>query len=494
VKGCETMNRRDFLGRTGLLAGAAILGQVVSSEESYARRGGRTRPDVVFIAIEDIAPLMGCYGHPVVRTPNIDALAKRGVVFNKAYCQVAVCNPSRATVSSGLRPQTLGVFNNSVDWRRRIPEGMPTLPEFFRDNGYETVICGKIHHHQRYFTDATEQAQQREDRMWQKTLRAKSKGPVKPALAPSAERPAWLKEDDYIARSLRWGPTGLTDSEQRDGAIAGAVAAELKAIRDKPLFMAVGLHAPHYELRAPDKYFEMYPPDRIVLPTNPPNDLADVPHEYSTFNTTDDRWLNAAEKRQVIAAYYACISYIDACIGTIIGALKQAGREDNTVVCVWGDHGMHLGEHYLWRKYTLFENAARVPFVIAAPGTAKAGSVCNRLVELIDIYPTLADLCGFEIPGGLEGASVKPLLQNPARPWKKGAFTSQSPRNHSLRTERWRYTEWGGAENAELYDHENDPGEFNNLAKDPEHAAIVAELRGLLKAGFKAALPADVRR
>ena len=487
------MDRRDFLKRSALFTGAAALGEVVLPGESYGRkRKSEEKPNVIFIAIEDIAPLMGCYGHPVVKTPNIDALARRGVLFNRAYCQVAVCNPSRACVSTGLRPETTGVFNNSVDWRQRIPRGMLTLPEFFRDNGYETVICGKIHHHQRYFKDATKEAQEREDRMWSRTLRARSKRPVQPAISPGAKRPAWLEEDHYIARSLKWGPTGLTDAEQRDGAIAEAVATELKAKRDKPLLMAVGLHSPHYDLRAPDKYFRMYPPDKIVPAKNPENDLADVPHKYSVFNTTDDKWLSENEKRQVIAAYYACISYVDACVGIVVNALKQSGREDNAIVCLWGDHGMHLGEHFLWRKYTLFENAARVPFMIAAPGAARTGAVCNRLVELIDIYPTLADLCGLKVPRGLEGISMKPLLQDPERSWKRAAFTSQSARNHSVRTPKWRYTEWGGPENAELYDHENDPGEFNNLAKDARHSTIAAELSKLLNTGWKAALPAHV--
>ena len=468
------------------MAGVAALGGSISPEDSYGRRRGvDARPNVLFIAIEDIAPLMGCYGHPVVRTPNIDALAKRGVLFNRAYCQVAVCNPSRACVSTGLRPQTTGIFNNSLDWRQRIPEGMLALPEFFRDKGYETVICGKIHHSQRYFKDAIDQAQQREDRMWHRKLRAPSKRYARPAVAPKAPRPAWLKPDDYTARSLKWGPTGLSDAEQRDGAIAKAVATELKAKHDKPLYMAVGFHAPHYELRAPDKYIEMYPPDEITLPKNPENDLADVPHEYSMFNTTDDRWLSEDEKREVIAAYYACISYVDTCVGILMDALKQTSQEDNTIVCLWGDHGMHLGEHFLWRKYTLFENAARVPFIIAAPGTAKAGAVCNRPVELIDIYPTLADLCGLGVPEGLEAISMKLLLIDPERPWKKAAFTSQGPKRHSLRTQRYRYTEWDSPANAELYDHENDPGEFTNLARDPKYSATAAELSGLLHAGWK---------
>ena len=480
------MDRRDFLQRCSLVAGAAAFGRPASADESYGRReGAAERPDVVFIAIEDIAPLMGCYGHPVVRTPNIDALAGRGVLFNRAYCQVAVCNPSRACVSTGLRPQTTVIFNNSVDWRRRIPEGMLALPEFFRDRGYETVICGKIHHHPRYFKDASEQAQKREDRMWHRQLRAPSKPYSRPAIAPKAARPAWLKPDDYIARSLKWGPTGLSDTEQRDGAIAKAVATELKAKHDKPLYMAVGFHAPHYELRAPDKYFRMYSADEITLPKNPENDLADVPQEYSTFNTTDERWLSEDEKREVIVAYYACISYVDTCVGILMDALKQAGREDKTIVCLWGDHGMHLGEHFLWRKYTLFENAARVPFIIVAPGTAKAGAVCNRPVELIDIYPTLTDLCGLGVPDRLEGISMRPLLMDPERPWKKAAFTSQAANRHSLRTERWRYTEWDGPASAELYDHQSDPGEFTNLAKDPKYSATVAELSRLLHDGWK---------
>jgi len=484
------MDRRDFLKKSTILASVAAAASTALPQKARARsQKPNDRPDVLFIAIEDIAPLMGCYGHPIVKTPNIDALASQGVLFNNAYCQVAVCNPSRASVSTSLRPQTTGVFNNSIDWRRRIPQGMLTLPEFFRDNGYETVTCGKIHHHQRYFKDASDQAQQREDRMWHRKLRSPSKRYAKPAISPKADRPAWLKPDDYIATSLNWGPTGLTDTEQRDGAIAKAVAAELRAKHEKPLFMALGFHAPHYSLRAPDKYFRMYPPDKIILPKNPANDLDDVPHKYSSFNTTDDKWLSDPEKRQAIAAYYACISYIDTCVGIITDALKESGRRHNTIICLWGDHGMHLGEHFLWRKYTLFENAARVPFMIIAPGAAKAGAKCKRPVELLDIYPTLADLAGLGPPKGIDGISMKPLLKNPASPWKRGAFTSQGPKNHSIRTEKYRYTEWNGPENAELYDHEKDPGEFKNLAKKPKYAPIVADLTKLLNTPFKTAPP-----
>lgn len=476
------MTRRTFLHRGGLLVGAAALA-------ARARAQATDRPDVLFIAIEDVAPRMGCYGHPVVKTPHIDSLARRGVVFERAYCMVPVCNPSRAAVASGLRPETTGVFGNSVDWRIRMPDGHSTLYECFRDAGYETAVCGKLLHHERYFKDKTPEAQQRENRFWTTRLGAPAKGARKPATRPKAPMPKWLKKGDYNERSLNWGPTGLADIEQRDGATATAVAKKLAAKRDGPLFMAVGLHAPHYPLRAPDRYFAMYPPDRIELPQVPDNDLADVPYRYGTFNTTDELWCSPDETRQEIAAYYATISYIDTCVGILLDALREAGRERNTVVCLWGDHGMHLGEHGLWRKYTLFENACRVPLVIAAPGVAKEGAACRRPVELIDMYPTLADLCDLPEPKGLEAVSMKPLLADPERPWKQCAFTSRGKGQRSLRTERHRYTEWGGPDKAELYDHQTDPGEHTNLAKDPEHAATVAELSKVLRAGWKAALP-----
>jgi iduronate 2-sulfatase len=448
-----------------------------------------SQPNVLYISIEDIAPLMGCYGHPIVKTPNIDALAGRGVVFHNAHCQVAVCNPSRASISSGLRPETTGVFNNSVDWRRRLPEGHRTLPEFFRDHGYETVNCGKIHHHQRYFKDASEEAEAREQRMWTRKLKAPSKPSRRKPVGPKAPRPDWLAPDDYIVRSLKWGPTGLDDTEQRDGATAAAVASFLKEDHKKPFFMAVGFHSPHYALHAPDKYFEMYPWQSIRLPENPSDDLDDVPVDLPHFNTTDHRWLDDDEERQEIAAYYACISYVDTCVGLLTAALDEAALTDNTIVCLWGDHGMHTGDHFLYRKYTLFESSARVPLVITAPEVAKAGTACKRPTELIDMYPTLADLCGLDVPEGLEGISMKPLLADPSRPWKKGAFTSKGRGQTSVRTERWRYTEWGSPDKAELYDHQNDPGEFTNLAGKPEHAATVAELQELLHGGWQAALP-----
>jgi uncharacterized sulfatase len=439
------------------------------------------KPDVLFIVIEDLAAITGGYGHPLVKTPNIDKLAKGGVLFDRAYCQAAVCNPSRASVSTGLRPESTGVYNNSLDWRGQIPPGHLTLPEYFQANGYETVTCGKIHHHERLFKRAIPGAQEREDRMWNRKLAIQAKGYVTPPRRPGAPRPEGLKPEDYISRSLEWGPTGLTDWQQQDGAIAQAVARELKTDRDRPRYLAVGFHAPHYPLRAPDKYFAWYPLEKIQPAQSPAHDLDDVPVQYSAFNTTDEQWLDEQEKKQVLAAYYACISYVDACVGLLIEALVESGRLDNTVICLWGDHGMHLGEHSLWRKFTLFEGSTRVPFLIVAPGVSPPGSICKRVVELVDIYPTLADLCGLPVPDGLDGISMKPLLQDPDRPWKQAAFSCKSATRRSLRTERWRYTQWDSPQQAELYDHETDPGEFTNLAKDPAYSDVVSELRRLLE-------------
>lgn len=310
-----------------------------------------------------------------------------------------------------------------------------------------------------------------------------------PPTRPKAPRPEWLQEDDYIYRSLEWGPTGLTDAQQRDGAIARAVAREIRKDSSKPRYLAVGFHAPHYPFRAPGKYFDGYAPEHMKLAESPADDLDDVPVSYSAFNTTDHRWLDESEKKQVLAAYFACISYIDACVGVLIDALEEAGRWDHTVICLWGDHGMHLGEHFLWRKFTLFEGSTRVPFLMVAPGVSMQAAVCTRVVELVDIYPTLADLCGLQAPSGLDGISMKPLLENPARPWKQAAFSCKSATQRSLRTERWRYTQWDGPDKAELYDHDNDPGEFNNLASDPDYRSVVSRLRTLLENDPRAAFP-----
>ncbi len=395
------LTRRSFLAALGSLALGSAL-----PRGAVARRK-RKPPDVLFISIEDIAPFMGCYGHPVVKTPHIDSLARRSVTFTNAHCPGPICNPSRAALSTGLRPDTTGVFTNDLDWRGMIPSGHTTLYEHFRDNGYETIKCGKLHHGEFLFKKKFPGGQAWENALWNRTLKTAWGGSPRKPVRPKAPTPGWLPTADpkskmpwknYLAWSLNWGPTGLADDAQGDGAKARAVATELLAEHDRPRFLAVGLQAPHYPLRAPDKYYAMYDPEEIRLPASPYGDLDDVPKKYGWSNTTDDRWLDEEEKKQVAVAYYASISYVDACVGVMLDAVRKAGREDDTIVCLWGDHGMHMGEHFLYRKGTLFENSTRVPFIISAPGASGNGSACSRPTEIIDIYPTLADLCRLPSP------------------------------------------------------------------------------------------------
>jgi uncharacterized sulfatase len=430
---------------------------------------------------------MGCYGHPIVRTPNIDALANRGVRFHHAYCATPVCNPSRASVMTGLRPPTLDCFTNSVDWRVRIPKGMRTMAEHFQDNGYETVRLGKINHAPRLFSKSYPEGQAREDAMWDRTLKASGEKARREPHQPSRPRPAVLKPTDYNARSLRWGGNGLEPEEDRDGRIAQRAVEFLNEQSGKPLFFTVGFHAPHYPQIAPDRFINMYPPEDVVLPRDE-GDLDDVPGNFGVFNTVDEGWLTDDEKRGVIAAHYGTISYVDWCVGVLMDGLERSGRAENTLVCLWSDHGLHMGEHGLWRKNTLFEGAARVAFMMAGPGIA-AGRPCRGMTELVDIYPTLADLAGVGAPNGLDSYSMRPILEDPDAPWKKAAF-SYGPNNRtSLRTEKWRYTSWGEPGREEFYDHERDSREHVNLAGRPEHQAALEEMRALMNGGWEAARP-----
>ncbi len=455
----------------------------------WVLRASGSRPDILIISIEDCSPLMGCYGHPIVRTPNIDALADRGVRFHHAYCTAPVCNPSRAAVMTGLRPPTLDCFTNSVDWRVQIPSGRRTMAEHFQDNGYETVRLGKITHAPRLFAKSFAEGEAREQAMWDGTLDARGEKPRIEPHAPSRPRPAVLKADDYNARSLRWGGNGLEPEEDRDGRIARRAAEFLKEQSGKPLFFTVGFHAPHYPQIAPDRFINMYRPEDIVLPRDQ-GDLDDVPGKFGVFNTVDEGWLTDDEKRGVIAAHYATISYVDWCVGVLMAGLEESGRSGNTLVCLWSDHGLHMGEHGLWRKETLFEGATRVAFLMAGPGIQR-GKPCRRVTELVDIYPTLADLAGVGVPEDLDSDSMRPILTDPDAPWKKAAFTYGRNSRTSLRTERWRYTHWGEPGHEELYDHESDSREHLNVAAASEHRATLEEMRKLMEGGWRAARPKE---
>ncbi len=439
----------------------------------------KPRLNVLFIVADDLNNNLGCYGHRLVQSPNIDRLATRGVRFDRAYCQYPVCNPSRTSFLSGRHPDTTGIVDNVTPTRTFLKDTV-FLPQYFRQQGYLTLKVGKIFHTGDAFEDP---------RSWDEDLRETTHAKNPPA--------------SQIVRRQGQGGVVLkaADEDTWDGLVARQAVERMdKAVRQgKPFFLAVGFRRPHTPYIAPQKYFDMYPPQDILLPTEPPEHLQGIPPIALTYKSGGKPLTN--QRRETMAAYYASISFMDAQVGVLLNALDRGRLWEKTVVVFMSDHGYHLGEHGgLWHKMSLFEESARVPLLVAVPGR-KANTACQRLVELVDLFPSLTELCGLTTPAGLEGTSLVPLLDDPTRSWKKAAFSVVSraivngtqrldptKMGRSLRTERYRYTEWFEG-SAELYDHVKDPQEFQNLAKDPRHAKTVAELKQLLQKGWKAAQP-----
>ena len=431
------------------------------------------------IACDDLNTRIGCWGDPVVRTPNIDRLAARGMRFERAYCHYPLCNPSRTSLLSGLRPDTTQVFDNNTPPRTTIGN-VAFLPEWFSQHGYFTAKIGKVAHGT--YEDAVK---------WD-ISRPATPGPNahrEPGGKKRGKNGKQVGEEGGI--KLSWTHTDNKDEDEPDGHTARQIVEILdQKANSGPFFVAAGFHKPHLPWVAPKRYFEMYPPEQINLPDTPANDRDDIPPIALT-HTAGDEELTDLDKKKCIASYHACTTFLDAQIGVLLDALDHHKLWDNTVVILWADHGWHLDEHLgLWRKMTVFEEASHVPLIIAAPGM-KRGVSCRRLAEWTDIYPTLTQLCGLQNPPGLEGMSLVPLLREPDRPWKKAALTvvrRKGMLGRSIRTERYRYTEWGGPKVAELYDHESDPHEFTNLvfgdrAHDPHAAKLQQELSRYLPPG-----------
>ena len=433
------------------------------------------RPNVLFITADDLRPDLGCYGHKVVRSPSIDRLAARGTRFDRAYCQYPVCNPSRTSFLTGLRPDSTRVLDNSTHFRKTIPD-VVTLPQLFRQNGYATASLGKIFH--RGLTMEELRPEMDDAKSWDSAryFQATPIGLTGEGRNLTGGRVPWC----------RWLAAEGGDEDQPDGQVAQAAVQFLETNRNRPFFLAIGFHKPHDPFNAPKKYFDLYPLDRLEPASDPARRGADLPsaigggawaREFERFNDRD--------RREFIRAYYAGVSFTDAQVGKVLDALDRLGLAENTVVVFLGDHGFHLGERGWWNKNTLFELSARVPLIVSDPRAKQRGSATKRLVELLDLYPTLADLCGVTPPGGLEGRSFRPMLDDPQQPGKQAAYTQVKRgriEGRSVRTERWRYTEWdGGGQGAELYDQDADPGEYHNLAGDPAQARTVTELKSLLR-------------
>ncbi len=437
------------------------------------------RANILLILSDDLNVSLGAFGHPVAQTPHLDALARRGVRFDRAYCQFPHCNPSRASMMTGLRPNTTRVTLNADNLYQNLPD-VVTLPHHFRKNGYATARFGKIFH----LGVPTGNESRDDPKAWEVGSIFQDERPYPPA------RDSVVKVKTGKKQGLPWNESTAPDDGLVDGAFARDAIQWLEGGRDpaKPFFLAVGFHRPHLPFVAPAKYFDLYPLEKIVLPVEPANDLDDIP--LPARNEAVPQYTMSAtpeQRRAAIRAYLATVSYMDAQAGRVLEALRRLKLDANTIVVFAGDHGWHLGEHGLWHKRSLFEPSARVPFIVHAPGARGNGQATRSLAELVDVYPTLCDLTGVPAPAGLEGRSLRPVLHDPAVRVSEAAFTqarrgpSHEHWGRSVRTARWRCTEWDEGRNGiELYDHDADPGEFTNLAKDPQHAATLQELRALL--------------
>ena len=440
---------------------AFILYLLIFGSSLWSKAEG-AKPNVLFIAIDDLndwAGFMG--GHPQARTPHMDALAKRGRNFLNAHCAVPVCSASRASVMSGVAATTHGSYELGPRYEQ-LPalKERPTLQRYFKNHGYTTLSGGKMLHHNfngRLAGDI--------DRS---LGRKRSPRPRKPMSRPANWSGAW-----------DWGAYPASDAEMADIQLAQNAAKALKEDFDKPFFMSVGFFRPHVPLFVPPKWFALYDSDKIALPKLPKNDLDDLPKNFLRINDyavapTHAEVVSGGKQRSLTHAYLASVSFVDHCVGIVLDALKSSPHADNTLIVLWSDHGFHLGEKQHWAKRTLWEESTRVPLLIAGPGI-RSGQPCKEPASLIDLYPTLVELCNLPKAKHLEGVSLVPQLRDPAKARRQPAITSSYFGNHSIRSRDWRLIVYeDGAK--ELYDHRNDPDEFRNLANDPAHKATVDEL------------------
>lgn len=469
------------------------------------------KPNVLFIIVDDLRPQLGCYGESQMHTPNMDRLAKEGIMFRRAYCQQAVCNPSRTSLLTGKRPETTQIFGNDDHFRCHIDK-VVTLPQYFKENGYFTQSVGKVYHTNlddpfswsvkswtpppsRYGKPETLAYIQRE----QERLKAEGKEFKEIIEYDSLTGvPLHVKQIGVEVKGPSWEDPEVADTVLRDGKTMKKALEVLQNLKNqnKPFFLAVGFSNPHLPFAAPKKYFDLYPYESIRLAQNnqPPKDVPD----YAFLNNGDlykyvdieGKYKVSPQKaKELVRGYYAATSYVDAMIGNLVAELERLGLKNNTLIVLVGDHGWHLGENSVWSKQTNFEMATRSPFIIVPVGKYPfAGAKPNALVELVDIYPTLADLAGLKVPKELEGLSLKKLIENPDLTWKTAAF-SQYPRKvkdkklmgYTIRTDKYRYTEWkdqanGKIDSRELYNHDIDPEENINLALREDYQAIIKQL------------------
>ena len=496
------MDRRGFL----TIAGATLL----APGRRAAGQDAPRRPNVLFIAVDDLRPELGCYGHRSVKSPHIDRLAKRGMVFRRAYCQQAVCSPSRTSLLTGLRPDSTRIYDLRTHFRKFVPD-VVTLPQHFKAAGYHTQAFGKIYHGAfatAYVGSTLDDPPSWSVPTWRGSPRyyftAEGERVARQIFAKTQKGKPVDEWVHHFVRGLATEAPDVPDATLYDGQVTEQCIAAMRKLEDRPFFLAPGFLKPHLPFIAPKRYWDLYDPEDIDLASNPsaPKGAPSV----ALTNWGELRHYHDMPKkgpvlddmaRRLIHGYLACVSFIDAQIGRLLDELDRLGLADNTIVCLWGDHGWKLGEHGMWCKHTNFELDARAPLIIFAPGMKATGKATDALTEFVDIYPTLCELAGLPLPKHIEGTSAVPLLSAPGRPWKTAAF-SQYPRGQvmgtTMRTDRWRYTEWRHRKTRklvarELYDHRGGGAESINLADRPEHADDVKRLAAMLDAGWRAAKP-----
>lgn len=414
------------------------------------------QPNILFIGVDDLNHYVGYTGRNIqALTPNIDRLASKGVAFTRAYCTVPACNPSRASLMSGMRASTTGMYLNGQHWPDYIKEGQG-LNHHFRNNGYYTAGMGKIYHEKDRSVDYPSG--------WDEYPR------LKIDVNGSTKKRKVKKFDAYFTPLNH----DLNDKDLGDWHTVDYIIGQLQKEHDKPFFLACGLYKPHLPFVVPQKYYDLFPLEDIQLPPHLEGDLKDIPeiaHTLPSNNQDHKQMLKDGRWRAAIQAYLASVAYTDMNIGRLLDALEGSEYVRDTVIVLWGDHGWHLGEKQKWRKFTLWEEGTRAPLIWVVPGVTPAGSLCHQPVDFLTIYPTLCELAGLPIPDHLEGRSIKPLLIDVDAEWQGVAVTTHGYQNHAVRTSDWRYIRYfDGAE--ELYDHRRDPYEYENLAGHPEYVEV----------------------
>ncbi|MBF0196655.1 MAG: sulfatase [Planctomycetes bacterium] len=468
--------------------------------ESIVSSGLKKKPNILCIVVDDLNDYIGPYDDNNAKTPHLDKLFASGMRFNKAYCQYPVCGPSRASFLTGMYPENIGVLSNEKHARSESPNVLNML-EYFKKKGYWTASAGKIFHGETNVVEAGVSTHRSDwfensENVLKKKLQKlfeKQHGPI------SKNKNEWQKylSDNYVSpeRVVQAIPTDLKEDEHMDGRVAARISSYLKqkTIKDSPFLLACGFTKPHVPFYAPKKYFDLYSEENLNFEKVPPSDWAQKPKtaiydRYKGFGAKFGEY-QPELRRKWLHAYLACVSFVDAQIGKVLSSLEENGLADNTIVVLISDHGFHIGEHFHYGKVTLFEESARVPMFLRVPGMDLKGQESNSLTELLDIYPTLVELCNLEAPKHLEGKSLLPILKNPNASVKESAYTvvtrplkGRTIVAKAIRYKNWRYAEWDGPADAELYNLNTDPKEYRNLIKDPEFAPIVKKLHGMIQA------------